>query len=340
MLRFVVALSVLALAPANALAQQPLGVVETTLGRFDRDTLRPVGPTISVREPHTGPALSPRGGRVALGVSSPGSPGLPGVGRVGLWIVDPASMTITHEVRTGIAAEAVVYPGVVAALLQDGGLLVVDPDTGRIRSRRHVGYSGCAPPAIHAARRGIIVNQLGPGGAEVAVVEPAGQVRTLRIPIDTSAVGCRRVSLVAGGDRAYLVGRDRVVALDPRARRTRVHRFGDLGRERSAAAVPGGLAVASERGLRLIDTAMWKVRWRDATARSVLASGATVVATGSDVRALDARTGRVRWRAPGHAAAVAAGRVYAQPSVLDLRTGARRGTHPTVTTAIRLISAR
>jgi outer membrane protein assembly factor BamB len=337
MVRFVAALFVVALAPATALAQQPLGVVGNTLGRFDRDTLRPVGQTIPVAEPHTGPAVSPRGGRFALGVSSSGSPGLPGVGRVGLWIVDATAMAITHEVRTGIAAEAVVYPGVVAALLQDGGLVVVDPDSGRILSRRGIGYSHCAPPAVQAARRGVIVNELGPGGAEVAVVEPEGQVHTLFVRIDTSAVGCRRVSLVAAGDRAYIVGRDRVVALDPRTRRTRTYRLGDLGRQRSAAAVPGGLAVASERGLRLIDTATWKVRWRDTTARSVLASGNTVIATGRDVRALDARTGRLRWRAPGRAAAVAAGRVYAQTGVLDLRTGARRGTHPTLTTALWII---
>jgi outer membrane protein assembly factor BamB len=337
MKRFIVALLVLALAPAGAAAQEPLGVVENTLGRFDRDSLRPVGPTISVGEPHTGPAVSRGGGRFALGVSSPGSAGLPGVGRVGLWIVDATAMTVTHEVRTGIAAEAVVYPGVVAALLQDGGLIVVDPDTGRIRRRRAIGYSSCAPPAVQAARRGIIVNQLRPGGAEVAVIEPTGQVHTVFVPMDTAAARCRRVSLVAGGDRAYIVGRDRIVALDPRTRRTRTHRLGGLGRERSAAAVPGGLAVASERGLRLIDTVTWKVRWRDTRTRSVLASGNTVIATGGGVTAFDARTGRVRWRAPGRAAAVAAGRVYAQPGVLDLRTGARRGTHPTVTTAIRLV---
>ena len=39
---------------------------------------------------------------------------------------------------------------------------------------------------------------------------------------------------------------------------------------------------------------------------------------------------------PGRAVAVAAGRVYAQPAVLDLRTGRQRGVHPTFPTAIRI----
>ena len=337
MIRFVVALLLLALAPAGAAARQPLGVVETTLGRFDRDSLRPVGQTIHVGEPHTGPAVSPGGGRFALGVSSNGSAGLPGMGRVGLWIVDATAMRITREIRTGIAAEAVVFPGVVAALLQDGALVVVDPGTGAIRSRHRVGYSSCAPQGVQAAGRGIVVNQFRSGGAEVVIIEPHGQVHRLFVRIDTAAAACRRVSLVARGDTAYIVGRDRIVALDPRTRETTSHRVGDLGRRRSAAAVRGGLAVAGERGLLLYDTAAWKVRWRDRTARSVLAGGNTVIATGRDVRALNARTGRVRWRAPGRAVAVAAGRVYAQPSILDLSTGERRGALPPVTAAIRLI---
>jgi outer membrane protein assembly factor BamB len=327
-----------AAAPAGARAQRPLGVVGNTLGRFDRDSLRPVGTTIAVAEPHTGPAIGPGGSRFALGVSSNGSPESPGTGRVGLWIVDSDAMRIVHEVRTGIAAEAVVFPGVVAALLQDGMLAVVDPGDGRIRSRRRVGYSSCAPPAVHAAGRGVLVNQLRANGAEVVVVEPDGTVRTLFVRIDSAAPACRRVALVSGGGRAYIVGRDRVVVLDPKTGRTTSHRLARLGRGRSAAAVPGGLAVASELGLRVYDTATWSVRWRDMRASSVLARGNTVIASrGDSVRSLDARSGRVRWRAKGRPATIAAGRVYAQPAVLDLGNGARRGTHPIPLTAIRIV---
>jgi hypothetical protein len=45
-------------------------------------------------------------------------------------------------------------------------------------SRRGVGYSRCAPPAVHAARRGIIVNQRRRGGVEVAVIEPGASRRS------------------------------------------------------------------------------------------------------------------------------------------------------------------
>jgi hypothetical protein len=117
------------IAPVTALAQTPLGIVENTLGRFDRDTLQPVGPTINLPEPHAAPVFAPDGERFAIGLSKAGVDRTP---RIGLWIVDPDQMTVVHEVHTGIAAEAVVYPGVVAALLQSGELLVVDPKNQRL----------------------------------------------------------------------------------------------------------------------------------------------------------------------------------------------------------------
>jgi hypothetical protein len=84
-------------------------------------------------------------------------------------------MTITHEVRTGIAGEAVVYPGVVAALLQDGTLVVVDPDSGRIRSRRRVGYSSCAPQPFTRLGHGIVVNALNGPAPRWSSSTPAGR---------------------------------------------------------------------------------------------------------------------------------------------------------------------
>ena len=173
----------------------------------------------------------------------------------------------------------------------------------------------------------------------MALVEPGGRVRTLFVRIDASAPRCRQVALVAGGGRAYIVGLKTVVVLDPRTRRTTAHRLAGIGRRRSAAAaVGGGLAVASEPGLAVFDTATWRVRWRDTAARRVLAAGDTVIATrGNAIPARDARTGRLRWRAAGRPVAVAAGRVYAQPAVLDLANGERRGTHPTFDAQLRIV---
>jgi hypothetical protein len=41
-----------ALAAVLAAVTAPIGVFGTTLARFDRDTLRPVGPQTQIREPH------------------------------------------------------------------------------------------------------------------------------------------------------------------------------------------------------------------------------------------------------------------------------------------------
>jgi hypothetical protein len=329
-LRAVVAVVVLGslIAPANALAETPVGVVEGTLGRFDPDTLQPVGLVLDLPEPHARPVFAPDGERFAIGLSKAGADSTT---RIGLWIVDPDRMTVVHEVHTGIAAEAVVYPGVVAALLQSGELLIVDPKSGSIRSRRGVGYSSCAPEAVHVRRRGVIVNEVRAGEVEVTIVESDGRVQTLSIPLKTRARHCRKVGVAASSKRVYITGTDSVIELDPATRRVTKHR---TAAGTSAAIVPGGLAVAGPRGVSVIDTATWKTRWRDRTARSVLTSGSAVIASGSDVRARDARTGTLRWRASGHALAVTAGRVYAQPAVLDLRTGERVGTHPPTTSSL------
>jgi outer membrane protein assembly factor BamB len=328
----VVTLTVL-IAPATALAQTPLGIVENTLGRFDRDTLQPVGATINLPEPHAAPVFAPDRERFAIGLSKAGVDRTP---RIGLWIVDPDQMTVVHEVHTGIAAEAVVYPGVVAALLQSGELLVVDPKSGSIRSRRRIGRTSCAPTAVQVPHRGVIVNEVRAAEVEVTIVESDGRVNTLSIPLKTPGRHCRKVGLAASSKRVYITATEGVIEFDPVARRTTRHQ---VGGGTSAAIVPGGLAVAGPRGVSVVDTTTWKTRWRDRTARSVLTSGSTVIATGSDVRARDARTGTLRWRASGNALAVAAGRVYAQPAVLDLRTGERVGTHPPATSTFLFAEA-
>ena len=318
-----------ALLAVPAAAQQPLGIVDMQFARLDPDTLAPAGPVIESAETHTRPVLSPDGARFALGVSESGSGG----GRTGLWVGEAAQPRITHRVATGIAAEAVVFPGVVGALLQDGRLVVVDPETGAITRSRQVGWSSCAREGVLAAGRGVIVNEVRADGAEVAIVDARGRISTRFVRLRPSARRC--VALVADGERAYIVGRDRVAALDPATRAVTMHAV--RGRPTTAVSVPQGLVVAGAGGARLYETRTWRTVWHDRRARSVLASGDTVVATGDGVRALDAATGRVLWRAEGTAAAVAAGRVYAQPAVLDLVTGEQVGTHPMPNTRIRLV---
>ena len=241
-------------------------------------------------------------------------------------------MRVERQIRAGIAAEAVVFPGMVAAVLQDGALIVVDPDSGRIVSRRRVGFSFGTPDGVHVGGRGVIVNEIRRGrGAEVVVVSPSGAVR--RAFVRMPGMG-RNVALATDGDRAYIVGNRRIAVLDPATLRVSIRRFD--GTATTAAVAGGSLAIGGARGLRVYDTTSWRPLARDARSESVFASGTTIVASGGGrVTARDA-SGRVLWRSAGRAAAVAAGRVYAQPAVLDLATGAQVGTHPVTNTLLRL----
>ena len=60
-------------AASPAVAQQPLALVDQTLGRFDPDTPSPVGPTVALAEAHTAPVLSADGAGFAVGVPAPGA---------------------------------------------------------------------------------------------------------------------------------------------------------------------------------------------------------------------------------------------------------------------------
>lgn len=334
-MRLALGLIVLLLAPAAAGAQpRPLGVVEQTLARFDRDTLAPVGRTVELVEPHTSPVMAPGGRRFAIGVSHPGLPDVPvtGPGRVGLWLVDAATLGVERQIRTGIAAEAVVYPGKVAAVLQNGDLVVVDPESGKI-SRRRVGFSFGAPEGVHAGGHGVMVDEIRRGrGAEVVVIARNGSVRTafVRLP----GVG-RRVALASDGKRAYIVGKRRIAVLDPATLRVTTRRFDGAGT--SAAVAGGSLAISGPAGLRVFDLKTWRLLARERRGSAVYASGSRfIVAGGGRIAARDA-SGRVLWRTTADLAGVAAGRVYAQPAVLDAATGERVGTHPQTHSWLRLI---
>ncbi len=340
------ALAVLAAAPAPpraAQADRPVGIVDQTLGRFDRDTLAPVGPSLEITEPHAPPALSPGGDRLAVGLSEPGSASA----RVGLWIVDAQRMEVLHRVLTGIAVEAVAYPGVVAALTQSGELLVVDPASGAIASERRVGYTHCSPRAVQVGRTAVFVNEVLARAVEITTVDDAGRVRSKRIRLRTGATGpgCRRAPLVADPEarRVLVAGASDVAEVDVRSLRARRHPIGDRGEDRSAVLLPGRrLAVSSERGVRVLDLATWRTAWRAPGARTLLASGRTLIALGRrGIRAHATGSGRVRWRTRERASisAAAAGRVYVgttrRVTVRDAATGRRVGSRGPILTDIR-----
>ncbi|HEV2815156.1 MAG TPA: hypothetical protein VGW10_18015, partial [Solirubrobacteraceae bacterium] len=253
-----VVMLVLAAVPSAARAQQPLGIVDQTLARFDRDTLAPDGPSLEVPEPHTAPVLSPDRERLVIGVSTNPEPGAPSVGRVGVFVVDAQRMAVVHAIQAGIAAEAVAYPGVVAAVLQDGRLIVVDPESGAITYDAPIGHSRCAPEAVQVGRTAVFVNEVFARGVEVTTVGARGRVRSARIPleVDSRGGGCYAAALVAdpARRRVLVAGATRVAAVTIPSLRPRSHRIGDRSPGRTAELVRGrGLAVAGRRGLRVLD---------------------------------------------------------------------------------------
>ena len=343
------AVIVLGCSAGVAAAQRPLGVVDQTLARFDRDTLTPLGPALDIVEPHAAPVFSPTGDRLAVGLSEPSQSG--NGGRVGLWVVDPTRMEVLHRVQTGIAVEAVAFPGVVAALTQGGAMVVVDPASGRIVRRRQVGFTHCGPRAVAVGRTAVFVNEVLPRAVEVTTVGAGGQIASRRIPllVDARAPGCRSAPLVADPrrGRVLVAGATDVASIDARTLRARRHRIGDRAASRTMAVLPGdGLAIAGERGLRVLDARTWSPRWRDRRARAITADGSIVLALGDRLRARDAASGRLRWRARATSASVmtaAAGRVYLQGRgpirILASADGRQVGSHPPLTTTLRFAAA-
>jgi hypothetical protein len=334
----------LAVLAVTLAATSPLGVFGHTLAHFDRDTLQPVGPRTQVIEPHAPGVLSPGGERMAMGISKNPPPGQRG--RVGVWIVDPETMQPVHEVSTGIAAEQVAFPGVVAAVLQGGDLVIVDRATGAITARhRDAGDPGCGGrPASFPGGAAFALLGLR-GRVRLVVVDARGAVRAVRLRVRyrIAANACGQVGLAVdrARRRAFVVtGDGRVAEVSLRDLRVRYHRTGVRGRRCArcvegwrAAWVPGtGLAVAgSSSGLRVLDPRTWRTRWRDRSVRTLAVAGGTIVGAGAGVTAY-AADGRRRFHALGGRAVgwfeVAAGRIYADDgralSVLDVETGAVR----------------
>jgi hypothetical protein len=328
----VVAAFLLAFAPAAAVAApRPVGVVGETLGRFDRDSLALSGEGTPVLEPHAPGVLSPDGRRVAMGLSMAPPAGVSG--RIGLWIVDSKTLHVVHAVPTGIAAEQVAYPGVVAALLQSGALVVVNPDTGEITHRYEL-HTGSICTARPASYPGGAVFLLAGSPLRLANVDAAGRVHIVTLGRLRSA-NCSSFALAVDPARrqAYVAAGDKVAEVALATRHVRYHAVrGSRTGRRVARWVPGaGLAVAGGGKLRLLDPRTWRTRWSVPGATGVAVTGTSVLAVGDGVRAYS-YSGRLRYRALRgetiDALELAAGRAYAQSlqhvTVLDAATGAVR----------------
>jgi hypothetical protein len=262
---------------------QPSGVFDTFLTRLDPRTLRPVGRRADVQEFHPTWSFSPEGGRqVAVGTGGQG---------LGVHVYDVSRMRLARAVRTGVAAEGLAWlePRRLVALLQAGGIAVIDPRTGQVVRRQPLrsGERACFAEsrASIATRRGL-VTLLSGRSARLLLVDAEGEVRALELP-SAAAWGCDRagVAVDAGGDRAVVLARDgRLADVDLSTMRATFHTLaGDplrpathrrllwLAEDRLVAA---GLAAGGRpTGVSLVDAAAWTNRMLDPAARAVVVAG-------------------------------------------------------------------
>lgn len=139
----------------------------TMLQRLDADTLAPLAAGTDLGEYHGAWAFSRERRVLAVGTFA----------RTGVRLIDPASLAITRDIPLPVAAVALgwVSPERIAVLLQRGGVVVIDADSGRIDRRWPLSYTvPCAD-----ARQAVT-----PHGVIFVITSRSGTVRLLRIDAD------------------------------------------------------------------------------------------------------------------------------------------------------------
>jgi hypothetical protein len=276
------------------------------LSRLNALSLKPTSRALRIGEYHDAWSVSPDRRKLALGLS------MPGRRRVGVGVVDLATLKLVRKVQTGIAAEAVAWlaPRRLVAGLQDGRVTLVDPASGEIvREARGRGE----PRRSTRTRSLLIVLFADPffgGPARLAVVDAHGRVRSAmldRIRLRVRTVRGRPHADGAGlavqpaRDRAYVVAAGAPVAvIELRTMRVSYHRVEPLAvtaaaRERQRRALwvgngrfaiyghdvvagAGGKDKVVAAGVRLVDSRDWSSCTLDARASTaVVADGRLLV---------------------------------------------------------------
>ena len=302
----------------------PLGIVsEGTLARLDPSTLRPRPPEVLLGEYHNAWSASPDGAQLALAISSPGEEGPPVVGdrgRVGIRIVDVRRMTAVRDISTGVAAEALGWlaPRRLAAVLQSGEAIVVDPMSGAILRRWQVASGSLLNPRWTRILDGLLVLLDAPPSPRLAIIDLQGRLRV--VPLERQRDGCcgpwskragltvdpkrERAFVVAAGapvaevDLRRLVvryqqvttpgsgllpspgtvGQETLWASKRQALWLGAGRIAVFGEQRSPAT---GSATSTPAGVAIIDTRSWTVRMIEAGAsHACLAAGRLLVYRG------------------------------------------------------------
>ncbi len=268
----------------DGLGGGPLAVVSsldgskpTALARLDPRTLAPRPERVELGEYHDAWSFSPDGSQVAFGISAPppasGSPE-----RLGVRIVDPAKMSVSRDVSTGIAAEALGWlsSSRLVALLQSGEVVLIDPRTGEVLRRESVRpfELQCGPQPSAVTPHGLVLLLAGGGRtpARLVVVNAQGRVRAVSLPGVRISGECGRGGLATDSarNRAFAAGNSaRVAEIDLRTMELNYHRVTGArfrGFVRGSLVWLGdGLLAASGRnrdgtpaGVTVIDTRTWR----------------------------------------------------------------------------------
>jgi hypothetical protein len=209
-----------AVTSAAAPPQRPLLAVmepiggDGMLGRFDPLTLKPVSRQVSLGEYHDNWSVSPDGSHAAFGLSASGKNA-----RVGVRIVDLATLEVVRELEVGIAAEALAWltPQRLVAALQDSTVLV-DPDSGRvIRRWRAFAFPDASARTRHALviLFGAPLGSTGQRPARLATVDARGRLRSVTLDrVRVGRGGADRAGLAVddAGARAYVAAADAPIA--------------------------------------------------------------------------------------------------------------------------------
>jgi hypothetical protein len=261
---------------------------------IDPLTLRARRSGVALGEYHDAWTLSPDGSQAAFGISAPAAAS---GGRVGIRIVDVDGMRVSRDVSTGIAAQALGWlaPRRLAALLQSGEIVVVDPRTGDILGRQSVGpfTLQCTPQPSAVTPQGLVLLLASSGGVSTRLVMVNGQGRVRTVSLRRIAVdgNCGRGGLAIdqAGDRAFAVGRGSLVAeVDLRAMRVAYRRPAEAplrsATRRSALWLGDGrLAVSGRRrsetpaGVAVIDTSTWNSRDIDTSGGAARSTDGTLL---------------------------------------------------------------
>lgn len=343
-----------------ALAGDPAHGQPIALTTVDRLTLRPTGtPILEIPEPHGLPSVARGGQRLAIGVSTSNPD--PSQGRVGVQIVNVRRRTVSRAVATGIAAEAVEWYASrrIAALLQDGRLVLINTVSGRIVATTSFGKLQCTYQSGQAAQGRAVFLVARPGApAVVAVARKDSTMGRLTLPrVRFAGRRCQTRAMAGDGEYAYVsapgtgsITRIRLATMD-----VDVHRVPglpgaatrQLAWARRGRLVVAGADASRPAGAVVVDTERWRARSLDHDASAVRRVGPRVLTFGatSTLRAFGGPALRLLWTAPtgrvtGDVQADDRGAlIYARTNtdavVLDPRTG-RMLARPALASTARL----